>query len=104
MCIRDSLHSVQQPDGLFHGGQCGGHQGGQAHQAHPLLLNRPQDGLRRHIPAQVQHLVAVISQYGFHNIFANVMNVALHSGNDEFSLLHAVSYTHLDVYKRQVPH
>lgn len=85
---RGLLHSVQQPDGLFHGGQCGGHQGGQAHQAHPLLLNRPQDGLRRHIPAQVQHLVAVISQYGFHNIFANVMNVALHSGNDEFSLLH----------------
>ena len=53
-----------------------------------LLLHRAQDGLRRHVPAQVNDLVAVVFQHGLDDVFADVVDVALDGGDDQTSLFH----------------
>ena len=44
------------------------------------------DGLNRLFDAEVDHLVAVIGEDDVNQIFANVMHVAFHRGDQEFGL------------------
>ena len=56
------LLPAQQADRLFHAGYGGGHQSAQTHQRNVAVSSRTHDGLRRHVPPQVDDIVAVILQ------------------------------------------
>jgi hypothetical protein len=66
---------VEEPDGVLHGGQGGGHQGGQPHQLDVLGLYGFQNHLRRHVPAQVHGVIAVVLHHGAHDVLADVVDV-----------------------------
>ena len=54
-----------------------------------VLLHRClYDGLRRNVPAQVQHLVAVVSQHRADDVLADVVDVAVDRGDDETAFFH----------------
>ena len=48
-----------------------------------MLQGASNDGLRRHVLARVDNIKAVVAQQQGHNIFANIVNVALHRGHDD---------------------
>ena len=85
LAVRDL--PAQQRNGALHGGDCGGHQRGKTYHMHLLLLHRGKNTRRRDVLAQVQHLKAVGFQHDADNIFADVVNIALHCSQHDTSLL-----------------
>ena len=51
-----------------------------------MNLLRFDDGADILFDAKVDHLIAVICENDINKIFANVMNIAFHGGNQEFGL------------------
>ena len=76
---------MQLLDGLGHAGQRGGHQRRKAHQLCPGAAHGLHNLFRRHIAAQVRHVIAVIFQNDLHDVLADVVNVALDRGHHDLA-------------------
>ena len=75
---------MHQLNGTLHGRYGGGHQRRQSHQRGVIVLHRLEHRFLRHILAQVQHIKAVVLQQHLHDIFANIVNIAVHGGKHNF--------------------
>ena len=80
---------MQRLDGLGHALEGGGHQSGQAHQPRAAFAHRLHHFFGRHVPAQVQHLEAVIFQNDPHDVLADVVDVPLDGGQHDLALARA---------------
>ena len=94
---------AQQLDGLFHILHGGGHQRGKSAQLDVPLFHRVDYRLRRHVLAQIYHIVAIIFQHGFDYVFADVVHVAEHGGKHYVALSHRAAFDmRLDFFKAQL--
>ena len=80
---------MQRLDGLGHALEGGGHQSGQAHEPRAALAHRLHHFFGRDVPAQVQHLEAVIFQNDPHDVLADVVHVPLDGGQHDLALARA---------------
>ena len=78
---------MQQLNGLLHRAHGGGHEGRQTHEARTRCLHALEHRLGCHVATQVVHAIAVVLKQHFHDILADVVDVALHGGKHDVALV-----------------
>ena len=74
---------MQKTDRFLHTDDGRRHQSAESHQSDVLSDRRLHNGFRGDVLAQVDHIISVILQHYFYDIFADVMDIALDRGQDD---------------------
>ena len=76
---------VKQLDGLFHGGDRGGHKRRETHKLDIAFAHAVEHRLRVHIATQVEYRVAVVVEQHLDDVLADVVDIALDGGDADLS-------------------